>query len=215
MDKWERYGLPTSMGGGSFLDVGCWEGDNCVAALRHGAGVVVGVDLCASPGLRRNLGQERFEFAQMDVFAESFLQLGAFDLVLCSGVLYHVQNPLSLLNRLRVVTAGELVIETEIVTASDDLPVLVMAAADDPSGDPSLWWRPNETGLREMLIAAGFGEPLPVWRKEKGSDLARLAVRATVEARTPLKRLLPRRPHLMEIEGGARRDDDARSRRRR
>ena len=100
------------MTGLTFLDVGCWEGVNCAEAVRRGADRVVGIDLCTSDELRRNVENFGFEFVQMDVLSEKWLELDAFDVVLCSGVLYHVENVISLLFRLRTVTRELLVLET-------------------------------------------------------------------------------------------------------
>jgi 2-polyprenyl-3-methyl-5-hydroxy-6-metoxy-1,4-benzoquinol methylase len=91
-NKWELFRLPEDMTGKSFLDVGCWEGHRCVDALLRGAAHAVGVDLCTSQALRDNLREYNFEFVQTDIFSEKFLQLDRYDVVLCSGVLYHVES---------------------------------------------------------------------------------------------------------------------------
>jgi len=48
-----------------------------------------------------NLEKFGFSFVQLDIQSEKLLQLLEFDLVHCAGVFYHVENPLSLLFRLR------------------------------------------------------------------------------------------------------------------
>ena len=70
---------------------------------------VVGIDMCTSEALRQNVDDHGINFIQCDVFSEKFLELDTYDVVLCSGVLYHVENVLSLLFRLRK-TARELVV---------------------------------------------------------------------------------------------------------
>src|SRR5687768_5846984 len=111
-NKWDLDRLPSEMRGKSFLDVGCWEGENCVEAKRRNASEVVGVDLCTSESLRKNVDAAGFRFLQLDIFSEKFLELDRFDVVLCGGVLYHVENVLSLLFRLRKTVKELLVIET-------------------------------------------------------------------------------------------------------
>src|SRR5213082_1943251 len=73
-NNWDRYGLPADMTGKTFLDVGCWEGVNCAEAVRRGASQVVGVDLCTSDELRENVEKFGFEFVQMDILSEKWLE---------------------------------------------------------------------------------------------------------------------------------------------
>src|SRR3954469_6566143 len=81
--RWERFRLPVELEGRSFLDVGCWEGVHCAEAVRRGASETVGVDICTGRELKRNVERYGFDFIQLDVFGESFLGLGRFDVVLC------------------------------------------------------------------------------------------------------------------------------------
>lgn len=202
-NKWQRFQMPESLEGQSFLDVGCWEGEHCVEAVHRGARRVVGVDLCPSDSLARNLRSVGgFEFVQVDVFSEKFLHLDAFDVVLCSGVLYHVEDPLSLLRRLRKVCRGRLILETAITPESEGTPIMRFF----PGGrDLSRWWVPNQTCLVDMLEGSGFGDVRPVWDKEANAEgLRRLCVHADAIERRSYARLLPRAERFMTIHGGER-----------
>jgi Methyltransferase domain len=102
--------------GRSFLDVGCmWfvHGAYALEALDRGATDVTGMDLReASPEFaaanRRRGGHVRF--VQGDVNDPATIdRVGRHDVVFCSGVLYHVPNPLLTLDRLRAL-CGEVLI---------------------------------------------------------------------------------------------------------
>jgi len=102
--RWEICKLPSNMDGRSFLDIGCWAGGFCVEAKKRGATRVLGVDYVKSDYVTKFTEEYDFEFLQCDVFSEKFLEIPNFDVVFCSGVLYHVENPVSLLFRLKVKT---------------------------------------------------------------------------------------------------------------
>lgn len=200
--QWVRFGLPRSMKGKRFLDVGCWEGQNCVEAVKRGAEQVVGVDLCTSDELRRNIDEHGFEFLQMDVLSEKWLELDSFDVVLCAGVLYHVENPLSLLFRLRRVTEELLVLETATYIVETDRPVLVLSPVDNRR-NASNWWFPNKLGVFEMLKASGFSD-VTVQEEKLRTTGSRLCVHAKPVRLDSYDRVLPRQPEVMSIAGGQR-----------
>jgi tRNA (mo5U34)-methyltransferase len=202
-NKWRKYKLPENMTGKSFLDVGCWEGGNCAEAVRRGARRVVGVDLCTSDELARNVEEFGFEFLQLDVLSEKWLELDRFDVVLCSGVLYHVENVISLLFRLRTVTDELLALETATRTVSTDEPVLVFKPSDERTRNPSNWWVPNKSGLLDMVRACGFGEPEVVWERERPNG-ARVCLHARPVQQDSYERVLPRKAEAMSLAGGSR-----------
>ncbi len=201
-NNWDRYGLPADMSGKTFLDVGCWEGVNCAEATRRGAAQVVGVDLCTSGPLRRNVKEFGFEFVQMDIFSEKWLELDDFDVVLCGGVVYHVENVISLLFRLRRVTRELLYVETKIADLNAQKPIMLFKASDT-AGNPSNWWFPNELGLMEMMRTCGFSELEKSWENVGGGG-HRICVRATPIRQATFERALPRAPARMPLAGGVR-----------
>lgn len=86
--------------------------------------------------------------------------LGAFDVVLYLGVLYHVKEPLTAVERVRRVTREVAVIETEAVWVFGLEEQSLMAfCASDALGtrlDFGNWYAPNERALHELCLAAGF-----------------------------------------------------------
>ncbi|MDX6636720.1 MAG: tRNA (mo5U34)-methyltransferase [Solirubrobacterales bacterium] len=200
-NNWEKYQLPQEMAGKSFLDIGCWEGVNCAEAVRRGATQVVGVDLCTSDDLRENVETFGFEFVQMDIFSEKFLELDDFDVVLCGGVLYHVENVISLLFRLRRVTRQLLVLETKVRETETEEPLMIFKPSGDDRKNPSNWWVPNKPALREMLITCGFTDIEAVW-ENKGGGGARACMHAVPTRQKNFNRALPRQPRRMPLAGG-------------
>jgi SAM-dependent methyltransferase len=201
---WTLWQLPDDLSGRSFLDVGCWEGHRCADAVMRGASEVVGVDLCVSPTLRTNVERHGFDFLQLDVLSEKFLELDRYDVVLCAGLLYHVENPMSLCFRLRKCARELLVLETAVHEIEEDRPLLLFHPGDDLGGNPSNWWTPNERGLGDMLETAGFVEPRVVHRTPSSDGFHRVCVHAGARGRAPLDKLLPRRRERMGLAGGER-----------
>ncbi len=84
--------------------------------------------------------------------------LGRFDVVLYLGVLYHMTDPLRSLERVRAVTSGVAVIETEAVHlhGHDEAALLQFHAGDGLRGDFGNWYVPTIAGLVDLCRAAGF-----------------------------------------------------------
>jgi tRNA (mo5U34)-methyltransferase len=86
--------------------------------------------------------------------------LGAFDVVLYLGVLYHMPEPLTCLERVRAVTKEVAVIETEAVHLQglDHEALLQFYAGSSLHTDFGNWYVPTIEALRNMCRAAGFSE---------------------------------------------------------
>jgi len=199
--------IPKNLEGMSFLDVGCWEGASCVEAVRRGASPVWGVDLCVSPGLRTNIKESRFGFVQNDVMSEQVLMLPLFDIVLCSGVIYHCEDPLRVIRRLRSLTKcnGLLFLETiavnEQMTEDPKMYYYPSGLADDPSTN----WVPTIKCAVEMVRAAGFSaEQARYLSATPHQNMIRLCIKATAIDTISIEAANPRKPAYMEIEGGSR-----------
>lgn len=84
--------------------------------------------------------------------------LGAFDVVLYLGVLYHVQEPLTALRRVRHVTAQVAMIETEAlsVRGHGQERLIGFLPGDELRGDFGNWFIPSEAALHALCRAAGF-----------------------------------------------------------
>lgn len=202
-NKWNRFQLPSDMSGRSFLDVGCWEGAHCAEAVQRNARHVVGVDLCTSEELRRNVDAWGFEFVQLDVLSEKWLELDTYDVVLCSGVFYHVENVVSLLLRLRKVTGELLVLETVTRDLGVEEPVLLLKSGGHEDANLSNWWVPNKAAVFELLAICGFEDAEIVSERERPKG-SRVCWHARASGRIQYERILPRKPESMSLTGGAR-----------
>ncbi len=170
--------LPADLRGWSVLDIGCNAGFFSFEMWRRGASSVLGVD--ADP---RYLAQARYaarvldapvEFRQLSVYDVG--KLGRrFDLVLFTGVLYHLRHPLLALDLLRHEVVGRRLLFQTMMRGEERVAVL---AQDYPfedrdlfraegfpklhfiehryASDPTNWWVPNVACTEAMLRSAGF-----------------------------------------------------------
>jgi len=162
-------------GGHSFVDVGCmWKVDGalCFVAEDAGASAVTGVDVMApSPQflaeLRRRDSKVRFVEGDLHEPATAG-EVGAHDVVWCSGVLYHAPHPLLTLQRLRALTGETLLLATETIPETPGRPntcVIAPGRGDHPNAEPPRgpdegygpwYWGISPSALRTMLSLAGF-----------------------------------------------------------
>ena len=124
------------------------------------------------------------DFATVDLST-----LGTFDVVLYLGVLYHMKEPLTCLERLRQVTGEVAVIETEAVFVHglEESSLLQFYAGGELRVDFGNWYVPNAEALRSLCRAAGFARvetivgaparalapPAPAWKRAARRVLGR------------------------------------------
>ncbi|HEV3280244.1 MAG TPA: DUF1698 domain-containing protein [Acidimicrobiales bacterium] len=161
-------------------------------------------------------GRAGFEFAASrlgssveprvaDFTTADLAELGTFDVVLYLGVLYHMKEPLTCLERLRAVTGGVAVIETLAVHLQhlEHASLVQFHDARDLNYDYGNWYVPTLTGLVSLCRAAGFssvdtvvGPPEPPvgtgerLRTRVGRRLARLENRDRLSAPSTFYRAL-------------------------
>lgn len=124
-----------------------------------------------------------------------------FDIVQHLGLLYHLRDPLLSLSQARscLKTGGTLLIETNIITDSDESFMLYngIPFTHRASKNYSVWWVPTVNCLKEMLIASLF-EPveesisivdfsLPLGDKDK--DVPRKTHKGVIEKTHEIGRL--------------------------
>lgn len=161
------------------LDLACLEGHYAIEFALHGSEVVGtegrAVSVAKCEYAREALGLERARFVQDDVRNLSLEAYGSFDIVICSGLLYHLPAPdvVSLLQTLGKVTARVLLLDTFISLEgreSVEVDGFTLRGHSyfehDPDSNKSdkLWasldnnssfWV-TETTLANLLIKAGF-----------------------------------------------------------
>lgn len=160
--------LPASLDGRRVLDVGCWTGGDLLALAGLG-GQLTAVEehpiaARAAQKLARLL---RLEIPVLDtsVYAERQEWAGAYDYVYCSGVIYHVTDPLLLLRILfaYLSAGGEIFLETKGATGEGS-----MCSYSGTLERGWNWYAPNETTLGRWLVDAGF-DPLSVKIHRRGN----------------------------------------------
>ncbi len=114
-------------------------------------------------------------------------EVGTFDLVFCAGVLYHFRHPLHTLERIRSVTTGTLILETNclILGRHNRAPLITFFPGDDDAmlADrerfPWHWGAfPTPSWMSYALSAAGFARHDVVYTPSFGW-LKRLAAALT------------------------------------
>lgn len=139
----------------SAVDAGCGVG--FFSQILHECGV----DVCGFDGREANVAEARrrftaIAFEQGDIESAEILKLGAFDLTLCFGLLYHLENPMLAIRHLRALTKKVLLLESMCIPGGSAAMVLreEPAAADQSLTDIALY--PSEPCLVKMLYRAGF-----------------------------------------------------------
>ncbi len=118
----------TALPGKRVVDLGCKEGYNSFDVLECGAEEVVGVEirdrfLADAEAERSRLGLASVRFVKGDVREIEQIGLGHFDICLCTGLLYHMQNPFNVLKRIRNICSS-LMLETHIDPGTLSLPLV-------------------------------------------------------------------------------------------
>ena len=152
--------------GKTFLDIGAWDGFFSFEAEKRGASRVLATDwYCwGGPGWGTQAGfnharqtlKSRVEDKEIDVPDISVDTVGMFDVVLLSGVIYHVTDPLMILKRAAEVTNECLIVETAVALVDVKDPAMQFLNAMPHNGDPTNFWSPNPAAVVAMLKWCGF-----------------------------------------------------------
>jgi tRNA (mo5U34)-methyltransferase len=148
-DLRQKLGMRTA------ADVGCGIG-RFSSFLQHLGFDVVGIDGREENVLEAKRRYASIEFHQANVEDASLLRLGSFDLVFCMGLLYHLENPLLVIRRLRALTQKGLLLES--MCFPEDKPWMLLLN-EPPTENQSLTgvaFYPSEGCLVKMLYRAGF-----------------------------------------------------------
>jgi tRNA (mo5U34)-methyltransferase len=103
--------------------------------------------------------QSRVEPLVADYLSMALESVGRFDVVLYLGVLYHMENPLAALRRVRDLTREIAIIETEaiVVGGFERTPMSEFFPLDAKLlDDPTNFWAPNAACLADLCETAGF-----------------------------------------------------------
>ncbi|HXP79477.1 MAG TPA: methyltransferase domain-containing protein [Verrucomicrobiae bacterium] len=147
--------LKVHLGLESALDVGCGLGDFS-QFLRDS-----GFQVSALDGRKENVEEaqrrvENVNFRHADVEDASLATLGSFDLVLCVGLLYHLENPFRAIRNLFALTGKVLIVESRCIPDESTTLYLVDEGMLEDQGLNYVAFYPSEGCLIKMFYRAGF-----------------------------------------------------------
>jgi hypothetical protein len=167
------------------IDLACNEGWFAHRMLEWGASRVVGVDIRPDVIRRATLLRDHFgidaarlELRCADVFEIRPSELGLFDVVLCLGLVYHLEDPIGAIRMAHALTAGVCVIESQLTRQTEHI-VHGWGATAEYETTPASWAArleadqdsnrlasaggvvsliPNRAALVQAVEASGFAE---------------------------------------------------------
>src|SRR2546430_1393873 len=157
--------LKPALGLSNAVDAGCGVGFFSQTLAE------CGLCTCGFDARAQNIEEARrrfpgIPFEQADVEAREISQLGRFDLVLCFGLLYHLENPLQAIRNLRAITDKCLVLESMCLPEDRCSLLLRQELRQDDQSLTEMSCYSSESSLIKMLSRSGFAKvyrvtPLP------------------------------------------------------
>jgi SAM-dependent methyltransferase len=137
------------------FDLGCGVG-YFSAMLRDLGFMTTAADAREENVLEARIRHPGIDFRVANAEDPALSALGMFDLVLCAGLLYHLENPLRAFRNLRALTGKLLILESMAVP--DNEPYLIVL--DEPTGEDqsmgAVSCYPSEGAIVKMAYRAGF-----------------------------------------------------------
>jgi tRNA (mo5U34)-methyltransferase len=177
---WARLepAFPSDFRGAAVLDVGTNAGFFALQAKARNAGRVVGLEsvdeYLRQAELCRRIWNADIQYLPLDAHQASSLR-EQFDVVIFTGILYHLKNPLQVLEDVGRICRDAIVVETEVIVDDPANRVSVRQGpfnrtevtactkgmmkfieSDELNGDGSNWWVPDVECVLGMLRTAGF-----------------------------------------------------------
>ncbi len=142
------------------LDIGCRDGLCCFEAERLGASEVIGIDNDLSTGAVELLIpflRSRVRMLEMNLYDLTPQLMGCFDVIIFSGVLYHLRYPFWALKRISEMLnpGGHLIIETAILVDENQHAMLYCPIGSDSPLEPTSCTFFNVKGLTDTLHSLG------------------------------------------------------------
>jgi tRNA (mo5U34)-methyltransferase len=151
--------LPSDMKGMRVLEIGPADGYFTKEITSRGAKVVA-VDYAAKNHygfeVMERLSGQTFDFRQCNIFDINTASLGAFDLIICLGVLYHLPDPVRGLWKLSNIPTKQFILESFVTTKYDGQCVAEYLHGISPNGDYTNFWAPTPKCCEMILDDVGF-----------------------------------------------------------
>ena len=152
---------PEMFKGKTVLDIGAWDGYYSFYAEKMGAKRVLAIDHPCWSGddwgtkegfdLAHRLLGSNVESLDIDLYDITTELIGKFDVVLFTGLLNHLTNPIAGLNCAKAVTNETLILETPFEDHASAEPVLIYKP-DRFKDDSGSFYSPNKSRLTELLV---------------------------------------------------------------
>lgn len=139
------------------LDVGCGVG-YFANYLAH-----LGLSVTAFDARPQNIthAMSRYSgvnFLVHDLEDRSVRDLGTYDVVLCFGLLYHLENPFLAIRNLSALTRKVLIVESIVASTHAPVAWLVDEGEGEDQGLQYIAFIPSEKSIVKMLYRAGFSQ---------------------------------------------------------
>lgn len=149
--------------GKTVLDIGCWDGFHSARAALAGAKSVTSIDV--NPWMREDWKHhyeyvmKKFGITNAQCRYQDLYTLDSnekYDIVIFMGVLYHLQNPMLALQKMREVTSDLLILETLVDCEELSYPAMKFYPGKEMANDPTNWFGPNRLWIESALPVHGF-----------------------------------------------------------
>jgi FkbM family methyltransferase len=169
--------LKPAMGLSNAVDAGCGVGFFSQTLAE------CGLNVCGFDARAENVDEARrrvpgIPFDQADIEDCGISQLGRFDLVLCFGLLYHLENPLRAIRNLKAITEKCLLLESMCVPEGKPALLLRDEPRQDDQSLTDIACYPSEDSLVKVLYRAGFARVYRITQMPDHDDFRETAEHA-------------------------------------
>lgn len=153
-----------SLKGKRVLDLGCNSGFWSLGAIEKGADFVLGIDARSMFIEQANfvfevkkVDKSRYKFIVGNILDIDFREFGTFDIVLCLGLLYHVNKPMLLVEKIAKANSDVFVIDTRVSNTSGScMEILFDYEGPDSYVDCKLVMQPTKRAVFDIVKAFGY-----------------------------------------------------------
>jgi SAM-dependent methyltransferase len=158
------------------VDIGCRDGLFCFEAERLGASDILGVDTSLSLGAVELLIpylRSRVRIQERSLFDLNVKADGIFDIVIFSGVLYHLRYPFLGIQTLEALLpeGGRMIVETGIFADDDQRALLFCPIGKESPYEPSSVTFFNRKGMIDTLRSFGLRVDVVDYSSEKSRTM--------------------------------------------
>jgi 2-polyprenyl-3-methyl-5-hydroxy-6-metoxy-1,4-benzoquinol methylase len=177
-----------SLAGKRVLDLGCNAGFWSFLAAENECEYVLGID-----GRQMHIDQanfvfeaneienNRYGFIKGNVLEIDFKKYGTFDIVLFLGLLYHINKPVCLMEKITEINSDILIIDTRVSKAKGSFLEILHESIDDPrhAVDYQLVFRPTKKAVFDIVRQFGYNAIMlkPQFNDYTGANVYRKGTR--------------------------------------